>query len=110
MDSNAIIEEWERRRRRYKDKTRSYNRLALWVALPALVVAFISPSDIGPIAVCLFLVVIMVYAVATAIFSAKYLQCPNCGQVPEKYRSSALSATTCPHCGARLEADLLADQ
>jgi predicted permease len=110
MDGNGVIEEWARRRRLYRDKMRNYNRLALWVALPALVVAFIAPSDTRPIAGCLFLGVIIVVGAASAIFSEKYLRCPNCARVPAQFRGSALGATICPYCGARLEAKLLPDQ
>ncbi len=110
MDGNAIIQEWARRRSLYREKTRGYNRLALWVALPALAVTFIGPSEIRPITGCLFLGAIIVVGVAFAIFSEKYLRCPNCAQVPAQFRGNALGATTCPHCRARLEADLLPDQ
>ena len=107
IDGNAVIQEWARRRRIYRDKTRGYDRLALWVALPALAVTFIGPSEIRPIAGCLLLVAIIVVGVAHATFSAKYLRCPNCARVPAKFRGNPLGATTCPYCGARLETDLL---
>jgi predicted permease len=110
MEDDAIIREWARRRRLYREKTRGYNRLALWVAVPALAVTFIGPSGIRPITGCLFLVAIVVIGVACTIFDEKYLRCPNCARVPARFRGNALGATTCPHCGARLEADLLADQ
>jgi predicted permease len=110
MDGNAIIQEWARRRRLYRDKTRGYNRVALWVALPALAVTFIGPREIAPIAGCLFLGAIIVVAAAWTIFTEKYLKCPNCARVPAQFRGNALGATTCPYCRARLEADLLPDQ
>ena len=110
MDGNDIIQEWARRRRLYLDKTRQYDRLALWVALPALAVIFTGPGEIRPIAGCLFLGAIIGVGVAFAIFSERYLRCPNCARVPAQFRGTALGATTCPHCRARLEADLLPDK
>jgi hypothetical protein len=106
VEPNATTQEWERRRRQYKDKMRSYNRLALWTALPCLIVVFIASKDIRPVAFLAFIVAVMVFAAASTIFSEKYLRCPNCGFAPG-FRGQALNATVCDHCHTRLTEDLL---
>lgn len=101
-----MILEWDRRRRQYKDKMRNYNRFALWTALPALIFVLIGSHDIRPIAFLAFVVVVIVFALASTIFTEKYLRCPNCEFVPG-FRGNALNVTVCDHCRTRLMENLL---
>jgi|ERR1700761_6523937 hypothetical protein len=106
VEDLEIVQEWEKRRRQYKDKMRLYNRLGLWVALPALPVTVLAPKDFRGIAFLVFVVAIVVFGIASSVLTEKYLRCPNCGLVPA-YRGNALGTLSCVHCQVRLVEELM---
>ena len=106
MESNAIIQEWSRRQKLYKTKTRPFNTVGLVVAIPALIIAFIGPTEGRAFALLVFLLSVTIAGAGFAIFTDKYLRCPNCETVPG-FRGGAYSASVCRQCQARLVESLL---
>jgi DNA-directed RNA polymerase subunit RPC12/RpoP len=105
MDGQALMDEWARRQAQHKDKIKPYNRIALWLVIAAAAAMIAGPGDEKPIAICAILFAVV--GAGFALFTQKYLRCPNCSLVPG-FRSSAYGASACPHCGTRLAPDLLA--
>lgn len=92
-----VIEEWSRRRERYRLLTRPW-RVAFYVFLAvAVATVFLGTGEMRWFGVWLFFGLLISFLVLLQVFTFQILRCPSCELVPQ-LRGAAFYVSVCGRC------------
>ena len=92
-----VIEEWSRRRERYRQLTRPWRRVFYFFLALAAAMVFLGTGDLRLVGVWLFFGLFISLLVLLQVITHQILRCPSCGLVPPS-RGDAFYVSICGRC------------